>query len=67
MARRPQTSTDAETTEATPKRRFRPMNKFIAAERISRILDEIPFAERALVLDFVRHPRQPELPIVGSA
>jgi len=66
MAKRT-TADDNEATEGKPKRRFRPMNKFIAAERISRILDEIPFAERSLVLDFVRHPRQPELPGTGIA
>lgn len=45
----------------------RPMNKYIAAERISRILSDLPEAERPKVLEFVATPRQIDIPGTGNA
>ena len=55
------------TTEPKTPRTRRPMNKYIAAERISRILSELPEAERPKVLEFVKDGRQTELPGTGNA
>lgn len=62
------------TTHAGPQgetkapRKRRPMNKYIAAERIDRILADIPPDQRDKVLEFVREGRQVELPLTpGNA
>lgn len=51
----------------TKKRTRLPMDKFRAAYAIDRILAQIPVDERAIVLEFVKVPRQTELPGVGNA
>lgn len=62
----PETGANEPKEDTGPTWRGRPMNKFIAAERIAAILEQVPFAERHQVLSFVTSPRQPELPL-GSA
>lgn len=59
-------SNDPLTVEAKKRTRVR-MDKFRAAVAIDRILAQIPDADRAAVLEFVRTPMRPELPGVGNA
>jgi hypothetical protein len=57
-------SNDASNKLATKERP--PMDRMRAAYQCDRILSQLPPEERALVVEFIRNPRQVSLPGVGN-